>query len=64
GLHYDRFIAIFENSIHEIFETDQLTYQLYTDPSNEQKLMDSAIKTVVYKIYTLYLLRKTEKSFG
>lgn len=64
GLHYDRFIAIFENSIHEIFETDQLTYQLYTDPSNEQKLMDSAIKTVVHKIYTLYLLRKTEKSFG
>lgn len=56
-LHYDHFMMSFETCLHEVFEKEQISFQLYEDPTKEQTLMESGIKTVVYKLYTQYLLR-------
>ncbi len=55
-LHYNRFISIFEKNLKEIFLSNTLPNLTYESPSPEQQLMESAIRTVVYKIYSQSLL--------
>ncbi|EOS60817.1 hypothetical protein C815_00825 [Firmicutes bacterium M10-2] len=60
-MHYNHFMVSFETCLHEVFEKEQISFQLYKDPTKEQALMESAIKTVVYKLYTQYLLRSSSE---
>nr|WP_304597784.1 DUF1836 domain-containing protein [Dubosiella newyorkensis] len=55
-LHYNRFTSIFEKNLKEIFLSNTLPNLTYESPSPEQQLMESTIRTVVYKIYSQSLL--------
>ncbi len=57
-LHYDRFATIFEKSLHEIFAADQLTYQLYEEPTVQQQLMNTGIRALTCRLYSEYLLQR------
>lgn len=54
--HYDTFISIFETYLKEIMKTGTIQSRPLIDPSIPQHIMDTVIKTVVYKIYSDYLL--------
>ncbi len=55
---YNRFITIYESSIHDLMETGNISFRLYDHPSPAQQLMTSAITCAVMHLYTQYQLHQ------
>jgi hypothetical protein len=55
---YDLFITRFEKSLNSVFETN-LNQEEFHSTKHEQELMDNVIQSIIYKIHTEYVLKKS-----
>lgn len=52
GHDFNSFAMVLEESLHEIMETGNTNFQPYENPSWQQKLMCSAIRTIANRLYS------------
>lgn len=61
GRDFNSFASMFEESLHEVMKTGNITYDSFEEPTWQQQLMRASIRTIAYRLYTAARIEQTKE---